>query len=45
MIVKSFEGGYDKNFSYLIWCNETNIASLIDPSVDINPIIDVIKKK
>ena len=44
MIVKSFEGGYDKNFSYLIWCNKTNIASLIDPSVDIAAIIDAIKK-
>ena len=42
MKVKSFEGGYDKNLCYLIWCEETNIAAIIDPSVEISSIIKFI---
>ena len=44
MKIKSFEGGYDKNFSYLIWCEATNTASIIDPSVNIDNILIEIKK-
>ena len=44
MKIKSFLGGYDKNFSYLIWCKETRIAAIVDPAVKINPIIDFISK-
>jgi len=44
MKIKSFEGGYDKNFSYLIWCGATNTASIIDPSVNIDNILIEIKK-
>ena len=45
MIVKSFEGGFDKNFSYLLWCKESKIAGIIDPSVDITPIVETIEEK
>ena len=34
MQIKSFLGGFDKNLSYLIWCKETRLASLIDPAVE-----------
>tara|TARA_Y100001978_G_scaffold90518_1_gene81144 strand:+ start:6972 stop:7613 length:642 start_codon:yes stop_codon:yes gene_type:complete len=44
MKIKSFLGGYDKNFSYLIWCKDTRIAAIVDPAVKINPIIDFISK-
>ena len=44
MIVRSFQGGFDKNLSYLIWCNKTKIAAIIDPSVEINPIVEAIQK-
>lgn len=43
MKIKVFEGGYDKNFSYLIWCNKTKNASIIDPSVKIDSIINEIQ--
>ena len=44
MKIKSFLGGYDKNFSYLIWCKDTRIAAIVDPAVKINPIIDFISE-
>ena len=44
MIIHSFQGGFDKNLSYLIWCKKTKIAAIIDPAVEINPIIDLINK-
>ena len=44
MKVKSFQGGYDKNFSYLIWCPKTKLAAIIDPSTEINPIIEHIEE-
>jgi len=43
MKIKSFLGGFDKNFCYLIWCTKTNLASIIDPSVSINPILEYIQ--
>ena len=43
MKIITFEGGYDKNLSYLIWCNSTKIASIIDPSVRIDNILTEIK--
>jgi len=42
MKTRSFEGGYDKNLCYLIWCEETKIAAIIDPSVSIDAIIKYI---
>ena len=44
MIVRSFQGGFDKNLSYLIWCDKTKIAAIIDPSVEISPIVEAIQK-
>ena len=44
MNVHSFQGGFDKNLSYLVWCNKTKIAAIIDPSVEINPIIELIQE-
>ena len=45
MKVKYFIGGYDKNICYLLWCDESKHAAIIDPSVEINPIIEFITKK
>ena len=42
MNIKVFQGGFDKNLSYLIWCDKTSIAAIIDPAVEINPIIEYI---
>ena len=43
MNVKYFIGGYDKNICYLVWCDESKYAAIIDPSVEINPIIEFIE--
>jgi len=45
MKVKYFIGGYDKNICYLLWCDESKHAAIIDPSVEINPIIEFITKQ
>ena len=34
MKVKSFKGGFDNNFCYLIWCEDTMQAAIIDPSIE-----------
>ena len=44
MNIKSFQGGFDKNFSYLVWCNKTKIAAIVDPAVEIDPILKEITK-
>ena len=43
MNVKRFQGGYDKNFCYVVSCEETKMAAIIDPSVEINPVIEYIE--
>ena len=43
MLVKSFLGGFDKNFCYLVWCNDTKEAAIIDPAVEISPILEAIE--
>ncbi len=43
MNVKTFMGGFDKNLCHLIWCNESNEATLIDASVEITPIVEFIE--
>lgn len=43
MQVKSFLGGFDKNFSYLIWCPDTKEAAIIDAAVEISPILETIE--
>mgnify|MGYP001431877455 CR=1 FL=1 len=45
MKVKYFIGGYDKNICYLLWCQESRYAAIIDPSVEINPILEYISQK
>ena len=44
MQIKTFQGGFDKNFSYLIWCEKTKIASIVDPAVQIHPIVETINR-
>ena len=34
MEIKSFQGGYDKNLSYILWCKESLRAAIVDPSVE-----------
>ena len=43
MNIEKFKGGYDKNFSYLIWCEKTKYAAIIDPSVESTKIIEKIQ--
>ena len=45
MKIKSFIGGFDKNISYLIWCEFTRRAGIIDASVDISEIVEFIESK
>ena len=42
MKIKTFLGGYDKYLSYLIWCESTRIAGIIDASIDITEILECI---
>ena len=42
MKIKAFLGGYDKNMSYLIWCESTGIAGIIDASIEITEILKYI---
>ena len=34
MKVKTFKGGFDKNFCYLVWCEDTMEGAIIDPSTE-----------
>tara|TARA_B100000029_G_scaffold222326_2_gene220117 strand:+ start:948 stop:1595 length:648 start_codon:yes stop_codon:yes gene_type:complete len=43
MKVETFQGGFDKNLSYLVWCNTTKRAAIIDASVKLDPIIKAIE--
>ena len=45
MKVKSFLGGFDKNFSYLIWCEKTKLAAVIDPSTEPLEILESIESR
>jgi glyoxylase-like metal-dependent hydrolase (beta-lactamase superfamily II) len=42
MKIKRFQGGYDNNFCYVLSCKETKTAAIVDPSVEINPVIEYI---
>ena len=44
MKIKSFQGGFDKNLSYLIWCDSTHIACIVDASVKMTEINRFIEK-
>jgi hydroxyacylglutathione hydrolase len=41
--LKSFKGGYDNNFSYLVWDDETKEAGIIDAALDPLIILDFAK--
>ena len=43
MKIKSFQGGFDKNISYLIWCESTRIAAIVDASVNPDKIMEYIE--
>ena len=45
MKIKSFLGGFDKNFSYLVWCNKTKLAAIIDPATELTPIKEYIDRE
>ena len=45
MQVKTFQGGFDKNLSYLVWCDETKYAGLIDASVEPLEILEFIESQ
>ena len=45
MKIKSFIGGFDKNISYLIWCESTRRAGIVDAAVDISEIREFIESK
>ena len=34
MKIKSFKGGFDDNFCYVVWCKNTMQGAIIDPSVE-----------
>ena len=43
MKVKSFKGGFDKNFCYLIWCEDTMEGAIVDPSTEPLEIFEFIE--
>ena len=43
MKIKSFQGGYDKNLCYVLSCESTKLCALVDPSVEILPVIEYIE--
>lgn len=43
--VATFEGGYDRNFCYLVWCPDTRTAALVDAATPSSPIQDAIQEK
>jgi glyoxylase-like metal-dependent hydrolase (beta-lactamase superfamily II) len=44
MRIKTFQGGFDRNLSYLIWCEKTRMAAIVDPSVEPEPIWDTLQE-
>ncbi|UCH09257.1 MAG: MBL fold metallo-hydrolase [Fidelibacterota bacterium] len=43
--IESFLGGYDDNFTYLIWCRDTRSAALVDAATPVRPIRQIIEEK
>ena len=43
--IQSFEGGYDKNYSYLLSCLETNSSIIVDASLELSRLRPFIKTK
>ncbi len=42
--IEAFSGGFDKNFSYLIWCDESHLAAVVDPATDPAPLIQTLTR-
>jgi glyoxylase-like metal-dependent hydrolase (beta-lactamase superfamily II) len=40
--INSFIGGYDNNFTYLIWCTETQSGALVDAATPVRPIQQIV---
>ena len=45
MKIKFFIGGFDKNLSYLLWCESSHKSVLIDASTEVTEIIEYIEAK
>ena len=45
MKIEFFQGGFDKNLSYLIWCESTNIAGIVDASVKMSELNEYIEMR
>ena len=43
--VRSFAGGYDRNFTYLIWCTGTRLAALVDAATPVHPVQQGIREQ
>ena len=43
--IQSFEGGYDKNYSYLLTCLEAIGSIIVDASLELNRLQPFIKTK
>ena len=43
MKIKSFLGGFDKNLSYLVWCESSYKAVLVDASTEVTKIFECIE--
>ena len=43
MKIKTFLGGFDKNLSYLVWCESTQIAAIVDASTELAEILECIE--
>ena len=43
--IQSFEGGYDKNYSYLLSCLETNSSIIVDASLELSRLQPFIKTR
>ena len=44
MRIKTFQGGFDDNLSYIISCDKTNRCALIDTSISSTQIVEYIDK-
>ncbi len=44
MILESIEGGYDKNFTYIIGCEKSHVGAVIDASVGAESILKKINE-
>jgi len=45
MKIKYFQGGFDNNLCYLVWCDETKYSAIIDPSVNPQKVFETIEAK